>query len=44
MVFGSADQVLLVARYDNLLKGASGAALQNLNLMLGVSETTGLLS
>lgn len=43
MVFGSDDQALLVARYDNLLKGASGAALQNLNLMLGVSETTGLL-
>ncbi|MET3927811.1 N-acetyl-gamma-glutamyl-phosphate reductase [Devosia sp. 2618] len=30
-------QVLLVAVYDNLGKGASGAAVQNLNLMLGVS-------
>ncbi len=43
MVFGSDDQIVLIARYDNLLKGASGAALQNLNLMLGVPETTGLM-
>ena len=43
MVFGHAEQVLLVARLDNLGKGASGAAVQNLNLMLGVDETTGLL-
>ena len=33
--------VLLVARYDNLGKGACGAAVQNLNLMLGFSETLG---
>ena len=44
MVFGSDEQAVLIARYDNLLKGASGAALQNLNLMLGVPETTGLVS
>ncbi len=41
-VFGNNDQVLLVARLDNLGKGASGAAVQNLNLMLGVEELAGL--
>ncbi len=43
-VFGNdmRAQALLVAVYDNLGKGASGAAVQNLNLMLGVDETTGL--
>jgi len=35
-------QTLLVARLDNLGKGAAGAALQNLNLMLGIEETRGL--
>jgi N-acetyl-gamma-glutamyl-phosphate reductase len=34
--------VLLVAILDNLGKGAAGAAIQNLNLMLGLDETTGL--
>ena len=34
--------LLLVALLDNLGKGASGAAIQNLNLMLGISENTGL--
>jgi len=42
MVFGNDDQFLLVARYDNLGKGASGAAVQNLNLMLGLDESLGL--
>jgi len=42
MVFGSDDQILLVARYDNLVKGAAGAAVQNLNLMLGAEESEGL--
>ncbi|MBE5073669.1 N-acetyl-gamma-glutamyl-phosphate reductase [Erythrobacteraceae bacterium E2-1 Yellow Sea] len=43
-VFGSADgeQVRLVARLDNLGKGASGAAVQNLNLMCGLPQTAGL--
>ncbi|MDB5452646.1 MAG: argC [Caulobacteraceae bacterium] len=43
-VFGSADgtQARLVALLDNLGKGASGAAVQNLNLMLGVEEGAGL--
>ena len=42
MVFGTDEHVLLCARYDNLGKGASGAAVQNLNVMLGIDETTGL--
>ncbi|MDH3644391.1 MAG: N-acetyl-gamma-glutamyl-phosphate reductase, partial [Gammaproteobacteria bacterium] len=42
MLFGHAEQILLVARYDNLGKGAAGAAVQNLNLMFGLEETTGL--
>ena len=44
-VFGNAGgwNVRLVARLDNLGKGASGAAVQNLNLMCGLPETAGLL-
>ncbi len=42
MVFGNAQQLLLVARYDNLGKGAAGAAVQNLNLMLGLDERQGI--
>ncbi|MFP6816026.1 MAG: N-acetyl-gamma-glutamyl-phosphate reductase [Pseudomonadales bacterium] len=42
MLFGNAERLLLVARYDNLGKGAAGAAVQNLNLMIGAPETTGL--
>jgi len=43
-VFGSADgtQARLVAVLDNLGKGASGAAVQTLNLMSGLPETAGL--
>lgn len=41
-VFGNDDRILLVSRFDNLGKGASGAAIQNMNIMLGVEETTGL--
>ena len=43
-VFGNADgsQARLVARLDNLGKGASGAAVQSLNLMAGLAETAGL--
>ncbi|MCP5223276.1 MAG: N-acetyl-gamma-glutamyl-phosphate reductase [Zoogloeaceae bacterium] len=41
-VFGHGDQILLAARFDNLGKGASGAAIQCMNLMLGVDEATGL--
>ena len=42
-VHGNADRILLVARFDNLGKGASGAAIQNMNLILGVDEATGLV-
>ena len=41
-VAGNEDRILLVARFDNLGKGASGAAIQNMNILLGVNETTGL--
>lgn len=41
-VFGNEDRILLVSRFDNLGKGASGAAIQNMNIILGVEETTGL--
>ena len=43
-VFGNAEgtQARLVAQLDNLGKGASGAAVQNLNLMLGLDEAAGL--
>ena len=36
-------QVMMVARLDNLGKGASGAAVQNLNLVLGLDESTSLI-
>ncbi|KPQ20641.1 MAG: N-acetyl-gamma-glutamyl-phosphate reductase ArgC, partial [Porphyrobacter sp. HL-46] len=36
------NQARLIARLDNLGKGASGAAIQNLNIMCGLPETTGL--
>lgn len=42
-VFGHERQILVSARLDNLGKGASGAAVQNLNLMIGAEETTGLV-
>ena len=42
-VFGNDEQILLAARLDNLGKGASGAAVQCLNIMLGIDEATGLV-
>ena len=36
------DKLLIVSMIDNLLKGASGQAVQNMNLMFGLDETTGL--
>jgi len=42
-VFGNDEHVLLVARLDNLGKGASGAAVQCMNIMLGLPEETGLV-
>ncbi len=41
-VTGSEERILLTARFDNLGKGASGAAIQNMNIRLGLEETTGL--
>ena len=41
-VEGNDDRILLIARYDNLGKGASGAALQCMNIMMGADITTGL--
>ena len=41
-VAGNEERILLVSRFDNLGKGASGAAIQNLNILLGLDETTGL--
>lgn len=42
-VTGNEDRILLVARFDNLGKGASGAAIQNMNIVLGCDEATGLV-
>ena len=42
-VAGNEERILLVARFDNLGKGASGAAIQNMNLSLGLPETEGLI-
>jgi N-acetyl-gamma-glutamyl-phosphate reductase len=41
-VFGNNEEILLTARLDNLGKGASGAAIQNMNIMLGLKEDIGL--
>ena len=41
-VCGNDERVLLVSRFDNLGKGASGAAIQNMNILLGADEATGL--
>jgi N-acetyl-gamma-glutamyl-phosphate reductase len=43
-VFAAADQAVLIARLDNLGKGASGAAIQSMNVHLGVDEGLGLMS
>ncbi|MGI6264981.1 MAG: N-acetyl-gamma-glutamyl-phosphate reductase [Acutalibacteraceae bacterium] len=42
-VAGNDERLLLCARFDNLGKGASGAAIQNMNIRLGLEETTGLI-
>lgn len=39
---GNNDRILITSRFDNLGKGASGAAIQCLNIVLGIDETTGL--
>ncbi len=42
-VMGNDERILLLARYDNLGKGASGAALECMNISLGLDPTTGLI-
>ena len=42
IVAGNDEQFTVTALFDNLGKGASGAAIQNMNILLGVDETTGL--
>lgn len=42
IVCGYEDQTTVTALFDNLGKGASGAAVQNMNIMLGLDERTGL--
>ena len=41
-VTGHEGQTMITAQFDNLGKGASGAAVQNMNIMLGFEQTTGL--
>ena len=41
-VCGNAERMLPAARYDNLGKGASGAAIQCMNILMGIDQTTGL--
>lgn len=41
-VYGNEDRILLTARYDNLGKGASGAAIECMNIVLGIEMTTAL--
>lgn len=41
-VFGSAERIVLIARLDNLGKGAAGAAVQCMNVHIGADEATGL--
>ena len=42
-VYGNDERILLVSRFDNLGKGASGAAIQNMNIALGLNESEGLV-
>lgn len=42
LVSGNEERILLAARFDNLGKGASGSAIQNMNLVLGLDEACGL--
>ena len=42
-VAGNEDRILLISCFDNLGKGASGAAVQNMNILLGLPQETGLV-
>ena len=41
-VYGNDDRIMITTRFDNLGKGASGAAVQCMNIMMGIDEATGL--
>ena len=41
-VYGNDDRIMITTRFDNLGKGASGAAVQCMNIMMGIKEDTGL--
>lgn len=41
-IYGNEERPVVSTRFDNLGKGASGAAVQNMNIMLGIEETKGL--
>ena len=43
-VFGNQDRILLIARYDNLGKGASGAAIECLNIIFGDEDSKTLIT
>lgn len=42
-VCGNDERIILVSRFDNLGKGASGSAIQNMNILLGINEKSGLI-
>jgi len=42
LITGNDERILLISRFDNLGKGASGAAIQNMNIALGLDEAEGL--
>jgi N-acetyl-gamma-glutamyl-phosphate reductase len=41
-VSGNEERIVLTARFDDLGKGASGAAIQNMNICLGIDQAEGL--
>jgi N-acetyl-gamma-glutamyl-phosphate reductase len=43
-VLGNKDRAIVYTRFDNLGKGASGNAVQCMNIMLGFDETKGLIT
>ena len=43
-VSGNEERITLIALFDNLGKGASGAAVQNMNIVLGIDEAAGLVT
>lgn len=43
-VFGNDERITLVSRFDNLGKGASGSAIENMNIVMGLNKDTGLVT